>query len=86
MQPQVNTPLSMPPNECTKETFHQIKQCVNGMRDTKDAAITGEYNQNTASKEISKFHEEIGVDNVHHKHDNAKKMSYAKQMWTGQHQ
>ena len=35
--------------------------------------ISEDYNQSVASKEISKFHEDTGVYDVHHKHNNVEK-------------
>ena len=57
-------------NECRKENFHQIKQHVNDIGDVNDILIAGDHNQSAASKEISKFHEDIRFDDVHHKCNN----------------
>ena len=60
-------------NERRKEIFYQIKQYIDDIGDMNDITISGDHNQSIESKQISKFHEGIGVDDIHHKYNNVEK-------------
>ena len=53
------------PNEYRKEIFTEIKNHIRQNKNINDIIIAGDYNQDISSKEITKFHEEIGVRDVH---------------------
>jgi len=59
--------------EYRKEILNQIKQYLNENTSINDVIIVGDYNQSIVSKEIEKFHKEIGVIDIHHKHNNIPK-------------
>ena len=53
------------PTVYRKELFEEIKKHIRDNQDITDIIIGGDYNQNIGDKEIKKFHEEIGVHNIH---------------------
>ena len=65
-------------NEHRKQMFNQIKQHINETKDANDVAIAGDCDQSIASKEIDKFHEDVGVYEINYKYDNIEKYELGK--------
>lgn len=51
--------------EHRKEMFEEIRKHVRTNEEINDIIIAGDYNQNIADKEVQKFHEDIGVKEIH---------------------
>jgi len=48
-----------------REIFDEIKRHIQGNESINDIIIAGDYNQNINDREVKKFHEDIGVREVH---------------------
>ena len=53
-----------------KEIFKEIKNYIRNNESINDIIIAGDYNQNINGKEVQKFHEDIGVKEIHVKINN----------------
>ena len=59
-----------PASEIRKDTLKQIKQYIYQNTEIDDIIIAGDLNENVNSKEIKKFFNDIGVEDIHSRYNN----------------